>query len=62
MVQELQRTVVSANLNNGSMRSGTVTPAFTDPHLLQSQLSKMISQGQIDAAFQQVTTDICLAL
>ncbi|KAK9510735.1 hypothetical protein O3M35_005461 [Rhynocoris fuscipes] len=54
IVQEFQRSVVSANLNNGSMRSGTVTPAFTDPHLLQSQLSKMISQGQIDAAFQQV--------
>ncbi|XP_073987799.1 enhancer of mRNA-decapping protein 4 homolog Ge-1 isoform X2 [Rhodnius prolixus] len=62
MVQELQRTVVSANLNNGSMRSGTVTPAFTDPHLLQSQLSKMISQGQIDAAFQQALSASDLSL
>ena len=43
-----------------AMRSGAVTPIVTavtpDPQQLQGQVLALLRQGQLNAAFQQVTT------
>lgn len=53
-VIEVERRL-KACVNGAAVRSGTVTPAqhLVDPHLIQSQVSLLIKQGQYNTAFQQ---------
>lgn len=52
-VIEVERRL-KACVNGATVRSGTVTPAqHLDPHLIQSQISLLIKQGQYNTAFQQ---------
>lgn len=51
----LQGNTISDNVLS-AMRSGAVTPVpcTQDVHILQNQILRLLNQGQINAAFQQV--------
>uniref|UniRef100_A0A0A9WX41 Enhancer of mRNA-decapping protein 4 n=1 Tax=Lygus hesperus TaxID=30085 RepID=A0A0A9WX41_LYGHE len=63
---EMGRNLNKLSLNNGSIRSGSVTPAghLVDSVVLQSQITQLISQGQVNVAFQQAlsASDLNLVL